>query len=148
MGLMDKLFGGLDTSTSSFTTPEAFAGILLGASACDGHIADGEFAGLVSCLLRMKLYHRFTDKLFNSMLNKLHGIVKRKGVDALLEGCCKVLPKALHRTAFANACDIILADGIVEQDEKDFLDKLRVALKIDKEAAKTIAEIMIVKNKG
>ena len=62
MGLMDKLFGGLDTSASNFTTQEAFAGILLGASACDGHIAEDEVAGLVTCLLRMKLYHRFTDK--------------------------------------------------------------------------------------
>lgn len=148
MGLMDKLFGGLDTSSSSFTTQEAFAGILLGASACDGHIADDEVAGLVTCLLRMKLFNRFTDKQFNQMLNKLHGIVKRKGVDVLLESCCKVLPQDLHRTAFANACDIVLADGIVEQDEKVFIDKLRAALNLDAEAAKTIAEIMIVKNKG
>ena len=148
MGLMDKLFGGLDTGSSSFNVQEAFAGILLGASACDGHIAEEEVGGLVTALLRMKLYHRFTDKQFNQMLNKLHGIVKRKGVDVLLDGCCKVLPKDLHRTAFANACDIILADGIVEQDEKVFIDKLRTALGIDNDAAKTIAEVMIVKNKG
>ena len=96
----------------------------------------------------MKLYHRFTDKQFNQMLSKLHGIVKRKGVDVLLDSCCKVLPKDLHRTAFANACDIVLADGIVEQDEKLFIDKLRAGLNIDNESAKTIAEVMIVKNKG
>ena len=148
MGLMDKLFGGLDTGSSSLTTQEAFAGVLLGASACDGHIAEEEVGGLVTALLRMKLYHRFTDKQFNQMLNKLHGIVKRKGVDVLLEGCCKVLPKELHRTAFANACDIVLADGIVEQDEKVFIDKLRAGLDVAPDVAKTIAEIMIVKNKG
>ncbi len=148
MGLMGKLFGGLDTCTSNFTTQEAFAGILLSASACDGHIAEDDVAGLVTCLLRMKLFHCFTDKQFNQMFNELHGIAKGKGVDVLLDSCCKVLPQVLHRTAFANACDIVLADGIVEQAKEVFLDKLQRALRLSPDTAKTIAEIMIVKNKG
>jgi hypothetical protein len=146
MGLFDSLFGSGEGS--ALTAQEAFAGILMGASGCDGHIADEEVGGLVTALLRMKLYQRFSDKHYNQMLNKLHGTLKRKGVDTLIDACVDALPENLRETAFANACDIVLADGVVESDEKAFIEKLRNKLKIPKETALEIAQIMVVKNKG
>jgi hypothetical protein len=146
MGVFDNLFGSAEKS--SLTAQEAFAGILMGASGCDGHIADEEVGGLITTLLRMKLYQRFGDKHYHQMLSKLHGVLKRKGVDVLIGACVAALPDDLRETAFANACDIVLADGVVESDEKAFMEKLRVKLKIPKEAALEIAQIMVVKNKG
>lgn len=146
MGLFDSLFGSGEGS--ALTPQEAFAGILMGASGCDGHIADEEVGGLVTALVRMKLYQRFSDKHYNQMLNKLHGTLKRKGVDVLIDACVAALPENLRETAFANACDIVLADGVVESDEKAFMEKLRNKLKIQKETALEIAQIMVVKNKG
>ncbi|MEQ8785240.1 MAG: tellurite resistance TerB family protein [Pirellulaceae bacterium] len=147
MGLFDSLFGGME-SNSKLTPQEAFAGILLGASACDGHIADDEVQGLVTALIRMKLYQRYTGKHYNQTLNKLHGFLKRKGVDALIDACTQTLPQELNYTAFANACEIVLADGVVEPDEKVFIDRLRAKLNIDNETARMIAEVMVVKNRG
>lgn len=147
MGLFDSLFGGMEGS-SKLTPQESFAGILLGASACDGHIADDEVQGLVTCLLRMKLYQRYTGKQFNQCLNKLHGFFKKRGVDALIDACTEALPRELTNAAFANACDIVLADGIVEPDEKQFIDRLQMKLQIDGNTARTIAEVMVIKNKG
>ncbi|PHS03051.1 MAG: Tellurite resistance protein TerB [Blastopirellula sp.] len=147
MGLLDSLFGGME-SNSKLSPQESFAGILLGASACDGHIADDEVASLVTALIRMKLYQRFTGKQYNQTLNKLHGFLKKKGVDALIDSCVQTLPPELYKTAFTNACDIVLADGIVEPDEKEFVDRLRVKLQIDSKEAKMIASVMVVKNKG
>jgi tellurite resistance protein len=147
MGLLDSLFGGMEAS-GKLNPQEAFAGVLLGASACDGHIADDEVAGLVTTLIRMKLFSRFTDKQYNQMLNKLHGMLKKKGVDFLVDQCAEGLPGELRETAFANACDIVLADGVVEQDEKEFIEKLHRKLNIDKKLAGEIAQIMVVKNKG
>ena len=147
MGLFDSLFGGLETSTR-LSPQESFAGILLGASACDGHIAEEEVQGLVVALLRMKLFERVNEKQFNQMMNKLHKFQKKQGVDALIEGCVKTLPKELVKTAFANACDIVLADGVVDEDEKVFMDMLQAKLDLDKQTAKTIAQVMVIKNKG
>ncbi len=147
MGLFDALFGGMEGS-GRLTSQEAFAGVLMGATACDGHIADDEVHSLVVALARMKMYERMNDKQFGQMLDKLHGIIKKKGVEFLIDGCVEQLPKGLEKTAFANACDIVLADGVIEDDEKEFIDKLRNKLKIESKAAKVIAEIMVVKNKG
>ncbi|MCO6455063.1 MAG: tellurite resistance TerB family protein [Pirellulaceae bacterium] len=147
MGLFDSLFGGMEAS-GKLTPQEAFAGILLGASACDGHIADDEVQGLVTCLLRMKLYQRYTGKQFHQTLNKLLGVLKKRGVDTLIDACCQALPKELIRAAFTNACDIVLADGVVEPDEREFIDKLRAKLGLDGDTARTIAEVMVIKNRG
>ena len=147
MGLFDSLFGAMEGG-GRLTAQEAFAGILLGASACDGHIADDEVQGLVTALIRMKLYERMNEKQFNNMLNKLHGVIKKKGVQFLIDGCTEGLPEGLEKTAFANACDIVLADGVVDDDEKEFIEDLRKKLNIEGPTAKAIAEIMVVKNKG
>ena len=147
MGLFDALLGGMESS-GKLNSQESFAGILLGASACDGHIADDEVQSLVTALLRMQLYKRFDSNQFNKMLNKLHGILKKKGVDALIDACVNGLPDELNKTAFTNACDIVLSDGVVEPDEKEFIDKLQAKLNIEANAAKTIAQVMVVKNKG
>ncbi len=147
MGLFDSLFGGMEAS-KKLTEQEAFAGILLGASACDGHIADDEVGSLVTTLIRMKMFRRFDGKQFNSMMNKLVGVVKKKGVETLIDGCVESIPDDLRETAFANAVDIVLADGVVEQDEKEFMELVRTKLRIPKEQALEIVSVMVAKNKG
>ena len=147
MGLFDSLFGGLE-GRSKLNPQEAFAGVLLAASACDGHISEEEFDSLLTALFRMKMYQRINEKQFGNVMNKLLGILKKKGVEVLIEGCAEALPAEFHKAAFANACDIILADGVVEPDEKEFVDKLQRKLGIGHETALEIVQIMVVKNKG
>lgn len=147
MGLFDSLFGGSD-SGGKLTPQESYAGILLGASACDGHIADDEVQGLMTAVVRMKLYQRMNDRQFSQIFGKVHGVLKKRGVDVLIDACAAALPKDLARPAFANAVDIVLADGVVEEDEKQFIENLRAKLNIDPETAKTIARVMVIKNKG
>ncbi|MFO0940156.1 MAG: tellurite resistance TerB family protein [Pirellulales bacterium] len=147
MGLFDSLFGGFEGG-GKLTPQEAFAGILMGASGCDGHIGDEEVQALATALLRMKLYQRINEKQFGQILNKVHGILKKKGASFLVEGCAAGLPKELRNAAFTNAVDIVLADGVVEDDEKAFIELLAGKLEIDGTTARTIAEIMVVKNRG
>ncbi|MCI0459134.1 MAG: tellurite resistance TerB family protein [Gemmataceae bacterium] len=147
MGLFDSLFGSSEAS-KPFGPHEGFAGILLGASACDGHIAQEEVQSLFTMLTRMKMYQRYTENNWNTLMNRLLGLLKRKGVDELLEKAVEALPPELKATAFANACDIVLADGVVEEDEKEFLDKLQNRLEIPQAEAMNIVRVMVIKNKG
>jgi len=147
MGLFDSLFGGMESSRK-LSPQEAFAGILLAASACDGHISDEEAENLTTAVGRMKLFQRVNEKEFGTVMNKLMGILKKKGPDFLVDGCCESLPKELVNAAFANACNIVLADGVVDAEEKEFIEKLRTSLKVDENIARTIAQVMVIKNKG
>ncbi len=146
MGIFDKILG-VDRS-QPFGPHEGFAGILLGASACDGHIADEEVQGLFNSLGRMKMYQRYTQPQWSQLMNRLLGVLKRKGVDDLLDEAVKALPPELRLTVFCNAVDIVLADGTVEEDEKEFIDKLQNRLEIEQKEAVTIVKVMVIKNKG
>lgn len=147
VGLFDALFGGMESSRK-LSPQESFAGILLAASACDGHISDEEASNLTAAVGRMRLFQRVNEKEFGQVMDKLLGILKKKGCDVLVEGCCETLPPDLANSAFANACNIVLADGVVDQDEKEFIEKLRNHLKVEPNTAKAIAQVMVIKNKG
>ena len=70
MGLFDNLFGEKGSSRE-LTKQEAFAGILLGASACDGHIADEEVKGLFTITERMRMFENVSPNKWNAMMDVL-----------------------------------------------------------------------------
>jgi tellurite resistance protein len=146
MGLFDDTFES--AKPKDLTKQEAFCGVLLGATASDGHISEEEVRGLCTILARMKLYENHTDEKMNSIINRMLGLIKREGVDKALTRCAKFLPEELHKTAFANACDLVLADGVVEDEEKEFINKVWKTLGISGDDAKTIAQVMVIKNRG
>lgn len=145
MGLFD-MFSGENKST--FGPHEGFAGILLAAAAADGHIAEEEARGLWSAIERMKLFSSFTPDKFNKLMDSLLKVLKKGGPEALVEKCVPVLPQRLRATAFCNAVDIVLADGTVEDDEQELIEKLQTALEVEEDEAKTIIKVMVIKNRG
>jgi len=82
------------------------------------------------------------------LMAPLFKIMKKEGPAGLVSRCGPFLSEGLAETAFANACDMVLADGVVEDEEKEFLDHLQKVLNIDGDTALTIVEVMITKNKG
>lgn len=127
---------------------EGYAGVLLVASACDGHIADDEGQALFMILRQKKLYQRLSEQQFGSLVDRLLGQLRRSGPEKLLEKCYPVVPTELRESVFANAVDIVLSDGTVEEAEKEFIDGLKSKLEIDEQRAKTIVKVMVYKNHG
>lgn len=147
MDLFGDDFGSF-TEKQTVGPHEGVAGTLLAASACDGHIADEEVKTLVTALGRMKLYQHVSSNQFGSMMDRLLGILKRGGPEKLVETVVPAVPAELSETVFANACNIVLADGTVEEDEREFLNTLVRKLGIAEARAKQIVRVMVVKNKG
>jgi hypothetical protein len=147
MGMFDGLLAGME-GNSKFTAQEAYAGILIGATFCDGHFGDDEVSSLVTSLLRMKLYQRSSEKQFGSTMDRLVGLAKSTGVAALVDRCLPSLPPDLRDTVFANACNIVLADGVAEQAERDFINQLQIKLQLDPTYCHTIVQVMVIKNMG
>ena len=127
---------------------EGVAGILLCASACDGHIADEEVQSLMQSLGRMKLYQRTTPNQFSSMMDRLMGILRRGGPEGLMNEVIGAVPPELAETVLALATNIVLADGVVDDDEKEFINDLRTRLEISEEQSSKIIKVMVIKNRG
>lgn len=149
MSLFDEILGEESAfSEAPFGPQEGYAGVLLCASACDGHIADEEAQSLHLILSQKKLYQRLSEQQFGSMMDRLLGALKRKGPENLLDKCYPVVPPELRESVFANAVDIVLANGTVDNDEKEFIDGLKNKLELDGQRAKTIVKVMVYKNQG
>lgn len=147
MGLFENSFDGMSRD-KSLNKQEAFAALLLAASACDGHISNEEAQGLGTQALRKKMFQSYDGAKFGKLMDKLIGVLKRDGVEVLIERAVEALPEELCETAFAGACDVVLADQGVEEDEKEFLHDLRMKLGIDREQAQKIFKVIAVKNRG
>jgi hypothetical protein len=148
MGLFDNLFGDKAADRRALTEAEAFAGLLLAAASADGYAGRQELSELRAVLARMKLFADLTDGRWQVMYDTLRRLLKRDGVSGLADCCAAVLPPELRDCAFANACDLILSDGTVEDSERAFLEHLQSALELEPDTAVNIVEVMIAKNKG
>ena len=146
MGLFDKVFN--KGTTENLTGPEAFAGIALCAVAADGVITEEEAISLSVNLMNRKLYHGYTDREMRTIFNKLVTIINHEGVNTLMEKSAQALPEDLRQTAFAVTTDLLLADGIMADSEKKFLERLQKSLQLTDETALKIAEVISIKNKG
>ena len=148
MGFFDSLTGGRERERSTLTSQEAIPAILIAISSADGDMADEEVSALVGVMQRMRMLETVSDEQRDAMFNKLFGLLKKQGAPALMAGGIQACPPNLRDTAFLLATDMVLADGVVEQKEREFLTQLKKALAISDELATKIIDVMKIKNKA
>jgi hypothetical protein len=127
---------------------EAFAGVAFAAIAADKQIKDIELIYLQTIFSRMRLFKGWTVGQYKSLFDKLRSIQEKQGFEAFLDMSVQALPPKLYQTAFAISVDLVLADGIVTKEEKDFLYDLQRRLGIKLDLATKIIEVITIKNKG
>lgn len=148
MGLFDTVLGKQNQIQELFSPAEAFAAITLAATASDGYLSDEEARGISAALSRMKLFRSYSDDVMRRLFDKLLGIIRRDGINTLFNLAQESLPQDLREAAFAVATDLVLADGIVTEEEHSFLNDLYQALGISSEIALQIVQVMLIKNHG
>ncbi|EHC17990.1 hypothetical protein FJSC11DRAFT_1052 [Fischerella thermalis JSC-11] len=148
MGLFDKMFGTQSQVEDAFIPAEAFAAITLAATASDGYLSEEEARAISSTLSRMRLFRSYSNDVMIRMFDKLLAILRREGIDVLFNAAKESLPGDLREAAFAVATDLVLADGVVSQEERDFLNDLYQALGISSDIATQIVQVMLIKNRG
>jgi len=136
------------SSSDAFSTPEAFLAIALATSAADGNIVEEEAKGIFSYLLQMRMFDGYSERQVVDLFKKLVKVLENEGVGGLVAIAKSSLPDELRETAFTCAVDIALADGVVEDSEKELLDELQQALEISDEIGAKIVEVMMIKNRG
>ena len=65
-----------------------------------------------------------------------------------ISACCELVEDEDKETLFALALEVLLADGILEKEEKNVIEILSNRLKIDAEMTSKIIEVIFLKNKG
>ncbi|MCI0705720.1 MAG: tellurite resistance TerB family protein [Planctomycetia bacterium] len=147
MGLFDDTLGE-GQQPAKVTTEVAFVGILMLADYSDGNVSVEEIRAFGNTVCRMKLYRNMSAQQINRVIDQAAGILKRAGLEAALQKFAEVLPENLRKPVFANAVNQVLADGVVEDEEKEFINNLRRALNLSGDDAQMIAQVMVWKNQG
>lgn len=147
MGLFDKAFGK-DSGTVSLSKSEAFAAIGVAAVAADGDISQEEINRTVIDLATLKSFRKHDMRDMANTLNKVAGLIKKRGIAPVLQTAKAVLSKEELQSAFFVAADLVLADGIVEPEEKKFMEDLQNTLQIDEAIALKIVEVVVIKNQA
>ncbi|MEH2067614.1 MAG: tellurite resistance TerB family protein [Nostoc sp.] len=139
--------------TESQTQPvlnpaEAFAVIVLTATAPDGYLSVEQADSITCALSRMKLFKSYPYEMIKSLFDKILSIFQGDHFNTLFNAAKDSLSQDLRETAFAVATDLVLAEGIVAEEEKNFLNDLYQALGVSREIAIQIMQVILIKNRG
>ncbi len=149
MGLFDKVLGKdkVDGAVTLSKT-EAYAAVAVAAIAADGSISNEEVTRTAMNLAAIPSFSKFDMRDMGDVLNKVAGLIKRRGAAAVMPAVKAALSKEQAEQAFFFAADLVLADGTVEKEERLFLEELRVALGIEEPLSLKIVEVVVIKNRS
>ena len=148
MGLFDAVLGTESQTQAALNPAEAFAVIILTATASDGYLSVEQTNSIISVLSRMKLFKSYPNEMMNRLFDKILAILQGDGFNALFNAAKDSLSQDLREAAFAVATDLVLAEGIVPEEEKNFLNDLYQALGVSNEIAIQIVQVILIKNRG
>ena len=125
-------------------TADAFAAIALGAVACDGVLDKDEVHALRTHLEYRSPYNKKSDSEMGELFDRLLSVLRQKqGLNKLVDEALPALTVRQQETALALAAQLVHADRVVAQEERDFLDTLCQRMAIpDGDAQGIVAAIM------
>ena len=147
MGLFDKMLGK-EGGAVTLNKQEAFAAVAVAMIGADGDISQEELQRTVINLASVRLFRRYDMREPAETLNRVAGTIKKRGVPPVLDAVKVALPKEQAEAAFFVAADLVMADGVVELEEKKLLEDMQRVLQIDEATATKIVEVALIKNKA
>jgi tellurite resistance protein len=111
--------------------PTALIYTMVLVSAADSDMSDAEFQTIGSIVKQLPVFKKFEpDRLPETTANCAERLAEPNGLDKLLQEIVSSLPKRLHETAYALACDVAAADAHASQEELRLLELLLDNLEI------------------
>jgi len=103
--------------------PTALIYTMVLVSAADSDMSDAEFRTIGSIVKQLPVFKKFElDRLPETTANCAERLGEPNGLEKLLEEIVSNLPKRLHETAYALACDVAAADAHASQEELRLLE--------------------------
>lgn len=147
MSLFDRASGSQGGVQNALSPTEAFTAIALIGVASDGDISQNQADKIYESLSHLKLFNSCSKDDILSIFDSISGIIRHEGINNLFNAAKDSLSEDLKEAAFAVATDLVVADGILAEEE-DFLRDMYQALRIRGEVGKKIIEVMFIKNRG
>ena len=135
-----------DNNSSVVTTElEAWFGILYSCVSVDRQITANE-TKILTRIIHSK--QKFIGVDLEPLFLKSSELIKQLGQSTFISACCVHIEEEDKNMIFALALEVLLADGILEQKEKDFIEIVSNSLEIAPKMSSKIIEVIFLKNKG
>ncbi len=124
--------------------PEAWLAIMFSCMAVDEDISEAETNKLSQIMVAKTLFQNI-DKV--ALYEKVMNLQLQMGSKELIDRSVEKVAEENKPTLFALIVELLLADGILAEKEKEITDYLASALDLDEDLAKNIIKVILIKNK-
>jgi len=144
MGLFDKLKAA---GAPQFNPQRAVMTIIIAAIKADGDVSDDEISRLRSICARSPIFASNTKEEDDRLID-FAATVTDQLKDAAVSSAAEALTTEIRETAFAFACDMMLADGMVTDAEERYLGALARTLQLDDAVVQTLVHATVIRNRS
>ena len=141
MSLFDALFKNKSSEFANYTPAtiqEAYMAIFYSILYADDEWSERESKALRPILMRLRV---FEDENISYYISKIETEYLIFGPQALINGALELIPQKNRPQLFCLCAELVLADGIVRQEEEKILEYLAKASNISDDLAKKIIEV-------
>lgn len=143
------LFDNLKTDRKFEMNPQrAIMTIVVSAVTIDGEVSRSETRRLKGMCALSPLFSENTTAQDEAVVEFAVNASKALGRVEAIRRATEALDRDLRETAFAYAADVVVADGILENSEKEFMEGLAHQLGISEGVARALVETSVIRNRG
>lgn len=135
------------SASPTFDKQRALMTIAMSAVAADGSISDSEARRIRAMCSLSPIFADNSSEQDKSVIDFALNVLQQMGNEAINRAAQALTPE-LRETAFAFACDVILGDGIVGDDESEYLSSLAGTLGITEDVGDTIVQSTLIRNRN
>jgi len=115
------------------TAQDALLAIMVAVSASDEDVRTAELVAIQRIVNHLPVFADYDPDRFLRISRLVFDLFEEEdGLDALFGLVQEALPEKLFETAYALACDVAAADGMLYEQELQFLQEIRDELAIDR----------------
>lgn len=120
-------------STPSMTAQDALLAMMVAVSAADENVRTSELVAIQRIVSHLPVFTGYDPDRFEQVSRVVFDLFEEEdGLDAFFGLVMEALPERLFETAYALACDVAAADGMLYEQELQFLQEIRDELGLDR----------------
>ncbi len=118
---------------ASMSPPDALVAVMIAVSASDEQMRTAELIAIQRMVNHMPVFADYDGDRIRTIAQTVFDLFEvEDGLDALFGLIRDALPERLNETAYALACDVVSADGNLNEVELRMLEEVREELSIDR----------------
>ncbi|MEX1233404.1 MAG: tellurite resistance TerB family protein [Roseovarius sp.] len=122
-----------DTATHPLSAQDCLVAVMIAVSASDEQIRTAELVKIESAVNNLPIFGDYDADRINVVSQTVFDLFSDEdGLDALFGLIRASLPERLFETAYALACDVAAADGVLGDSELRLLEEIRYELNLDR----------------